>query len=192
MTSSDMVEHGPGSGLNASEGASAPEIGSGEPRTPGQAPQGGVQGHDVPRSVSRGGEECADEQWTAALKTVGNAVRNARQASPDDYTPAPSSDEPDAPHANKAPFGARLQAEGKLCPCGFLHIACDPNQGSCKDRALARLRAERDQARRIAVDLENELAAVRDYLRYSDDNGIRTRETVLRILTDPAADEPTQ
>jgi hypothetical protein len=45
---------------------------------------------------------------------------------------------------------------------------------------------ERDRARGTAVTLENLLAAVADYLHYSDDDGIRTRETVLRML---AADE---
>lgn len=50
-------------------------------------------------------------------------------------------------------------------------------------------RSERNQARDIAVELENQLAAVQDYLRFSGDDGIRTRETVLRILTGPAATE---
>lgn len=56
---------------------------------------------------------------------------------------------------------------------------------------VARLAGERSRARRTAVELENQLAAVRDYLRFSLDDGPRTRETVLRILaSDGVEDTP--
>ncbi|MFE9391663.1 hypothetical protein [Streptomyces sp. NPDC006784] len=46
---------------------------------------------------------------------------------------------------------------------------------------VTRLRDERDRAIRIAVALENQLAAVQEYARHSDDTAPRTRETILRL-----------
>lgn len=207
MTSSDMAQHGPRGGLNASEAASAPEIGSGEPRTPSRDAQAGIQSRDVPRSVPRGGEECADEQWTAALAAVARAVRNAQTATRDDYELASAAaecpncgdplelcpdgcgntycfgcDDIDQLHADDLPDALEdnpliRDRAGEIQHRDNAHTQqrdgcpgdCEAAVRARRDRnglldSNARLRAERDQARRWAVELENQLAATADEL----------------------------
>ncbi|WP_431980040.1 hypothetical protein [Streptomyces qinglanensis] len=53
------------------------------------------------------------------------------------------------------------------------------------DAEQAELRDQRDRAIRVAVALENQLAALVDYAQHSDDNVIHTRETILRLTKEP-------
>lgn len=106
-------------------------------------------GHAEPRDTF------TTEQWADALTRVGQAVRNAKRAVRDDYalTPPPE----DNRHARwQAAFDNALSPNDHTSPDDLATLGIRQ-----ADIETASLIAERDQARRWAVALENQLAAVR-------------------------------
>lgn len=99
------------------------------------------------------------EQWRAAIARLGRFFQSVRNTSPDDYAPAPSSTcDCGITHGRPAEYDAPASREGK----GLRDRLAERNRQLQETDAIAmRLRSERDQASRIAVELENQLAAVR-------------------------------